>query len=130
MGGVDSLRPELLRQALAQSPQTKLARCERTSRLVTSQSGGGASEDQSSLLPKLVNLLLLERKDSFAGETKGSSDIRVEALADLFLLHFEERLPEPRAGVEDGTANGGAGPFGANLAESLGEGGEVVGGNN
>lgn len=121
------MRPELLRQALTQRAQTKLASGKGTGRLVATQRSRSASEDDRPLLPKLILLLFFERQDRLPSEAKSSSDVRFQALTDLLLLDIEEPLPKASASVEYRAPDRSVGPLRANLAESIGESGVVIG---
>ena len=87
------LLPKLLRQALAQRAEPKLARRERARGRVASDGCGRAGEHERAALALLVEFVLLEREDSTARERERCADIRVKRLRDLRVRDLQERLP-------------------------------------
>ena len=75
---MDVLLPKLLRETLAERPQTELTSCERARGDVSTDGSRRASEEERASLAALVELVLLERKDGPAREREGRGDIGLQ----------------------------------------------------
>lgn len=98
---MDVILSEFLVQALRQSAQTELARCESARGGIAPQRRSCTREYQRATLADLIELISLESRDGKAREREGGTDVRVQRLGDFFICNLQERLPDTMTGVPD-----------------------------
>ena len=89
---MDVLCPELLVQALTQSPQGMLAGREDARRGVPADAGRRPSEDERTALALRVDLVLPELFDDLVRKPERAVDVRVDDDLDVLLGDIEEQL--------------------------------------